>query len=145
MILGALGGDQQNSAHRHQHDERAEDDQDRILRPADPLARVVAERHDYRERGAGVDQPFHEIGEVVDDDLIKPRPAFHYRLANCCVDDPDWSIAEPWRRWLKIEALALDRERLVDCCNAFLKDRQRTLGRFDNQWREEVQQWLPGS
>lgn len=82
------------------------------------------------------------VRDVVDDDLIKPRPAFHYRLANCCIDDPDWSIAQPWRRWLQIEQLALDKPALTDCCDAFNRDRQRFLSNMDNQWREEVQQWL---
>lgn len=82
------------------------------------------------------------VRDVVDDDLIKPRPAFHYRLANCCIDNPAWSIAQPWRRWLQIEQLALDRQALAECCDAFTRDRQRPLGKLDNRWREEVQQWL---
>lgn len=82
------------------------------------------------------------VRDIVDDDLIKPRPAFHYRLANCCIDDPDWSIAAPWSRWLQIEQLALDEARLEECCDAFTRDRQRLLSKLDSQWREEVQQWL---
>jgi hypothetical protein len=79
---------------------------------------------------------------AVDDDLIKARPAFHYRLANCAIDDPDWSIADPWGRWLHIERLANDRDALNDCCNAYRQDRDRVLHRVDNAWRETVTQWL---
>jgi hypothetical protein len=78
----------------------------------------------------------------VDDDLIKGRPAFHYRLGNCCVDEPDWSVADPWHYWLQIEHLAGDADRLADCCRAFLADRERVFSSIDRRWREEVCQWL---
>ncbi|MCA9646318.1 MAG: amidoligase family protein [Polyangiaceae bacterium] len=58
------------------------------------------ERHDHLE---------HE--------LIKPRPAFHYRLPNCRLGDPDWSVAQEWNRWVSIERIAeaaeLQRRRLA--------------------------------
>lgn len=79
---------------------------------------------------------------AVDDDLIKPRPAFHYRLANCAIDNPGWSIADPWSRWLQIEHLAGDQEALNECCKAYREDRERLLHRVDNTWRETVTQWL---
>lgn len=44
--------------------------------------------------------------------LVKPRPAFHYRLPNCLIDDPDWSLATVWNRWIGVERLADDRDRL---------------------------------
>lgn len=39
-------------------------------------------------------------------ELVKPRPALHYRLPSCRLDDPDWSIALEWNRWLEIERRA---------------------------------------
>lgn len=44
----------------------------------------------------------------VERELIKPRPTWHYRLPNCLIDDPDWSLAKPWREWARIEKLAAD-------------------------------------
>lgn len=79
---------------------------------------------------------------AVDDDLVKPRPAFHYRLANCAIDDPSWSIADPWGRWLQIEHLANDRDALNACCEDYRQDRDRLLHRVDNNWRETVTKWL---
>ena len=79
---------------------------------------------------------------AVNDDRVKARPAFHYRLANCEIDDPSWSIAEPWKRWLQIEQLAADRDALNECCEQYRSDRERLLHRVDNEWRETVQQWL---
>lgn len=82
------------------------------------------------------------VGQSVDDDRIKARPAFHYRLANCSIDEPGWSIADPWRRWLQIEHLANDRDALNACCAEYRKDRDRLLHRVDSSWRETVTQWL---
>ena len=48
----------------------------------------------------------------VEKELIKPRPAFHYRLPNCLVDEPDWSLAVPWNDWVEVERLAADAKAL---------------------------------
>ncbi|MCB1749761.1 MAG: amidoligase family protein [Gammaproteobacteria bacterium] len=44
--------------------------------------------------------------------LVKPRPAWHYRLPDCHVDRPEWRAADAWAGWVDIEALAEDRARL---------------------------------
>ena len=82
------------------------------------------------------------VATAVDDDLVKARPAFHYRLANCAIDDPNWSISEPWGRWLQIEHLASDRDALNECCEAYCQIRDQMLHRFDTSWREKVSKWL---
>ena len=43
---------------------------------------------------------------------IKGRAVFHYRLPRAHVGDPAWSIAPDWNRWVAVETLAHDRERL---------------------------------
>lgn len=69
-------------------------------RPLDLLPLLA---HLDRERVlAGCDEPH----------LIKPRPAFHYRLPDCHIDRPDWTLAAAWEGWLAIENLAADREAL---------------------------------
>lgn len=45
--------------------------------------------------------------------LINPRPAFHYRLPDCRIDQQDWSIGQEWDRWLSIEELAADTGKLA--------------------------------
>lgn len=40
--------------------------------------------------------------------LVKGRPAFHYRLPDCRVNEPGWSVALPWNQWVCIESLAAD-------------------------------------
>jgi hypothetical protein len=44
----------------------------------------------------------------VETELIKPRPAFHYRLPNCLIDEADWSLAKPLNDWVEVERLAAD-------------------------------------
>lgn len=44
----------------------------------------------------------------VERELIKPRPAFHYRLPNCLIDEPDWNLAAAWNDWIEVERLAAD-------------------------------------
>lgn len=83
-----------------------------------------------------------QVRNTVDDPLIKARPAFHYRLANSCVDEEGWSIAHPWNRWVQVERLAEDRERLAAVCDAFIADRQRMLQRIDKRWVNTVKTWL---
>lgn len=48
----------------------------------------------------------------VERDLIKSRPAFHYRLPNCLIDDPHWNLADAWNDWVEVERVAADPERL---------------------------------
>ncbi|MFU8832154.1 MAG: amidoligase family protein, partial [Wenzhouxiangella sp.] len=49
--------------------------------------------------------------------LIKPRPAFHYRLPNCLIDEPDWSLAFSWNDWVAVERLAADTDAIARECN----------------------------
>ncbi len=42
----------------------------------------------------------------VEKELVKARPAFHYRLPNSEIDDPSWSFAAEWNKWVEVEKLA---------------------------------------
>ncbi len=85
------------------------------------------------------------VSGAVDDDRVNARPAFHYRLANSCVDEPGWSIAEPWGRWVKLEELAADKDALSVMCAEMLEDSERMLHPLDSRWREKVQRWVERS
>ncbi len=65
--------------------------------------------------------------------LIKPRPAFHYRLPNCLIDESDWSLATAWNDWIAVEELAHDETRLIDA----LKRRAEQPGLL-----ERLSDWL---
>jgi Putative amidoligase enzyme len=67
------------------------------------------------------------------DRLVKPRPAFHYRLPDSRVDDPSWGgVIEEWNRWVQVERLAADQGRLAAACRAYLE--ARPAGR----WKERL-------
>lgn len=82
------------------------------------------------------------VKAVVDDPLIKARPAFHYRLDNSCIDEEGWSIALPWNRWAHIERLATGPDKLSKCMRGFAEDRERLLRNVDKRWAREVRQWM---
>ncbi|WP_029009506.1 amidoligase family protein [Azospirillum halopraeferens] len=48
----------------------------------------------------------------VSDPHVRARPTFHYRLPNARIGDPRWSLVTEWNRWVVVEELAADRERL---------------------------------
>ena len=48
------------------------------------------------------------IRRAIDDTRIKARPTFHYRLPNCQIDQSGWRLADSWRLWCVVEALADD-------------------------------------
>ena len=41
-------------------------------------------------------------------DKTSARPTFHFRLPDCRIDDPSWSLAEEWDRWRLVERVAED-------------------------------------
>ena len=75
---------------------------------------------------------------VTDDPLIKPRPAFHYRLPDCRIDVPGWGLHVAWDDWLEVEALAADRKRLASCCATYAAFLDKPLKRWLGDWAEEV-------
>jgi hypothetical protein len=43
---------------------------------------------------------------------IGRRPVFHYRLPQAHVGDPSWSLLPDWNRWLMVESVAREQQRL---------------------------------
>jgi hypothetical protein len=83
------------------------------------------------------------VRNVTDDPLIKPRPAFHYRLPNCDIHRPDWGFHVAWNEWLEVEELASRPRRLARCCEAYGKFLANPLQRWMGDWAKEVERtWL---
>tara|TARA_R110001599_G_scaffold353188_1_gene590600 strand:+ start:32413 stop:33438 length:1026 start_codon:yes stop_codon:yes gene_type:complete len=51
--------------------------------------------------------------------LVNGRPAFHYRLPDCKMNEMGWSAAEAWNRWVYVETLAADTELLQELIDAW--------------------------
>lgn len=59
-------------------------------------------------------------------ELVKARPAFHYRLPDCRINEPGWTVADAWNRWVFVEQLAQD-EQLLDELIALWRKQDREL------------------
>ncbi len=84
----------------------------------------------------------NRIRAAVDDPRIQARPAFHYRLPNCNIEKPDWSLAGVWEPWLMVEKLAQDTALLAELSQAFSEARRPVLGVKRDDWVEFIDQWL---
>jgi hypothetical protein len=74
--------------------------------------------------------------------LIKPRPAFHYRLPNCMIDDPSWSIAEEWNYWVEVEKLAGNQDKINDMSKDFFETTESLLSLIYDEWPARVEKWI---
>lgn len=82
------------------------------------------------------------VRAVVDDPKVKPRPALHYRLPNCEIDQPDWGVYDAWNDWLDVETLTARRSALQRLCIRYSERLTRPLERLREGWTEEVDTWL---
>jgi hypothetical protein len=69
---------------------------------------------------------------------IGRRPVLHYRLPQAFVGDPGWSIARDWNRWVAVEELAADPDRLARAAQAYLR---RLPWRHRLQLRSPPRRW----
>lgn len=70
------------------------------------------------------------VREAVADPHVSSRPTFHWRLPNADIEDFGWSVAREWTRWIGVEELATDAERLLDR----LVERYDRVLRRTNAW-----------
>lgn len=80
----------------------------------------------------------------VEKDLVRCRPTFHYRLPNSQVDDPAWSVADDWNKWVEIERLACDPDRIREMSEDYLHVHEDTLLFTRSKWVEKTRDWLHG-
>ncbi|MGR3512015.1 MAG: amidoligase family protein [Paracoccaceae bacterium] len=68
---------------------------------------------------AADEQAFEQL--FPDQETIKGRPAFHFRLPDSRIDEPAWSLRQEYVNWCRIERFAEDPDRLDQLAKAFLK------------------------
>jgi hypothetical protein len=83
-----------------------------------------------------------KVKEKVDDHRVKARPALHYRLPNCDIDQEAWSLSRPWRHWLEVEYLADDPDRLERACHAFRRELAGGPRLFKARWIQQCDSWI---
>jgi hypothetical protein len=122
-----------------------------VVRMLDPdyrpdLATLIAdycEANPTRNRGLDLFPLFAHLapdalGECGDDQRIKARPTFHYRLPDARLSDPEWTIVQEWNRWVAVEALAADAHSLRELAKRYLEQADRPIGKA----LQEVGQWF---
>lgn len=57
--------------------------------------------------------------------LVSGRPAFHYRLPDCNINEPGWTAATAWNQWVCVENLAADPALLSELIEEWLGNRER--------------------
>jgi hypothetical protein len=80
--------------------------------------------------------------DLIEDKLTSSRPTWHYRLPNCSLEAPDWTIASEWNRWVLVERMAADESMLNRYSRAWLRMKRETLVRFEAKWIELIKRWV---
>lgn len=75
---------------------------------------------------------------VVDDGLTSSRPTFHYRLPNCDISNPDWSVTKEWNYWAMVEKVAFDKTRLNKLRVEFLDWKNNPSEKIINKLSEKI-------
>lgn len=76
--------------------------------------------------------------EQGEEGLVKPRPAYHYRLPNCMVDEDGWTLAREWNAWVAVERLANDRDKLWAMAGDYLQADQESFRPFVDKWPDAL-------
>lgn len=82
------------------------------------------------------------LDAALDTHLVKARPALHYRLPNCLIDEDGWTLDEPWRHWLQVEYLAYDEPRRQAMMHAYRKHLDDPLSKLFDVWARDCERWL---
>lgn len=85
------------------------------------------------------------MSRVEDPHLVKPRPAFHYRLPNCMLDEPDWRVAREWNTWVAVERLAHDTARLAEMSRDYLHADRKSFKPFVDKWPAVLESYIESS
>jgi len=75
-------------------------------------------------------------------DLLGARPAFHYRLPDFRIDDPDWSISSEWNRWWHVETLAENDRLREELIVLWRKQDRSLLSFFRKDWSTKMAETL---
>ncbi|GAB2795564.1 hypothetical protein GCM10027040_22510 [Halomonas shantousis] len=76
---------------------------------------------------------------LLHEELVKPRPTYHYRLPNAQLSEPGWGAVNEWNRWVEVERLAADPARLKERSLAYIEHHtQSSMAR----WLDKLRKWM---
>lgn len=76
--------------------------------------------------------------------LIKPRPTWHFRMPNCSLAQIDWSIYSAIDIWCVVEALAEDKNTLLDFIQKYASHKPNMISGIDADWAAVTDQFAKG-
>lgn len=82
------------------------------------------------------------VKELLPEEKINPRPAFHYRLPNSRIDEEWWSIAYEFNFWTLIEKVAYEKELTKELSEKYIDFLESPLWFISSLWVEEVEKTL---
>ena len=82
------------------------------------------------------------VRAAIGDEKLNKRPTLHYRLPNSDIDNPHWGLWQCWNRWMQVEYLANDADRLLSVCQHYMKTHQQFFQDLLTPWKDQVRQWL---
>lgn len=80
-------------------------------------------------------------GALPPDMKTSARPAFHYRLPDCRIDEDGWDLRADWMRWCLVERIAGDASALADLATLWRDQRKDWTG-VPGDWRLRVDAYL---
>lgn len=83
-----------------------------------------------------------QVRRILDDPRIKSRPAFHYRMPNCHIERPSWSLQTDWNIWCHIEMLANDSTELATLVDEYRSHLMADQFATDFDWVQYVKNWV---
>ncbi|MBO6602677.1 MAG: amidoligase family protein [Roseicyclus sp.] len=114
------------------------------------LIAAYLETDPTRDRGLDMLPVFKHIDQKAVDAAVhglspvSARPAYHYRLPDCRIDEPDWSVGAEWARWVAIERIAEDGAVLAELASAWA-DHRAALTTLRTDWAQTAMEILSRS
>ena len=81
------------------------------------------------------------VARVMDMEQISARPTYHWRLPDCRIDEPNWSLAGEWNRWVLVERVA-GNPALLDRLKSAWREHRASFTTIRADWAWRVQELL---
>ncbi|MBN9889655.1 amidoligase family protein [Salipiger abyssi] len=81
------------------------------------------------------------VARVMDMEQISARPTYHWRLPDCRIDEPNWSLAREWNRWVLVERVA-ENAALLERLKAAWRAHRASMTTIRPDWAWKVQELL---
>lgn len=74
--------------------------------------------------------------------LVSARPAFHYRLPDCRIGKPGWSVHQSWNHWVMVERLAARPELIREMADIWLAWHHRGVSPSISEWLKKLSPYI---